>query len=266
MFFIGAKNIYALATYPLFWVRYMERRMFKHSVVLIICVFSFVANAEQTLRLNTVTNLPLHSPEHTGFLDKVVGQMMENSGYRLETVQLPAERGLINSNAGLEDGEMSRIGGMEKLYPNLIPVPEKLIDMEFAVFSRQAIDLKAGWKALENKTVAFINGWKILEINVSKTAEITKVKTPKQLFTLLKQGRTDYIIYAKWSGLYLLEKMGMHDVKQQQPLLAKKGMFMYLHKKHKKLIPGLTKALMAMKKDGRYDRLAKKYLSVASGK
>ena len=264
--FFKDRKMHIFAAYLLFCLIYKERRMFKHSVVLIICVYSFAANAEQILRLNTVTNLPLHSPEHTGFLDKVAGQMMEDNGYRLQTVQLPAERGLINSNAGLEDGEMIRVAGMEKFYPNLIPIPEKLIDMEFAVFSKQAIDLKKGWKALENKTVAFINGWKILEINIPKTAEITKVKTPKQLFTLLKQGRTDYIIYSKWSGLYLLDKMGMHEVKQQQPLLAKKGMFMYLHKKHKKLIPGLTKALVAMKKDGRYDRLAKKHLTVASEK
>ena len=89
--------------------------------------------------------------------------------------------------------------------------------------------------------------------------------------TLTQQSMIAFIIITGGSLLqpvvgYLLDKMGMHDVKQQQPLLAKKGMFMYLHKKHKKLIPGLTKALVAMKKDGRYDRLAKKYLTVAPGK
>lgn len=236
----------------------------KISILIMLFIFTFAVHATQTLRLNTTTKWPLHSAEHTGFLDKLVGQMLQEIGYNLETVELPAERGLINVNAGLEDGEMNRVGGIENLYPNLIPIPGKLMDIEFIVFSRLPIDLNKGWSSLENKTVAFLNGWKILELNVPESAEITKVKNPDQLFNLLKNGRTDYIIYIRWGGLYLLDKMGMKDVVLHQPPLAKKEMFMYLHKKHKRLVPGLAKALASMKADGTYDKLVEKHLSPVS--
>ena len=239
----------------LFW----DRKIIVLIIALILwCVET---SADQVLRLNVTSKPPLHTADQKGFLDEVAQEIFKTIGYRLETVQLPAARGLTNANAGLEDGELVRVKGVDKLYSNLIRVPEKLIDMEFVVFSAQPIDLHQGWKSLDNKSVAFINGWNILEKNVPKTAEITRVKDPKKLFTLLKNKRTDYVIYVQYSGYYFINLMNIKNVELRSPPLARRELYMYLHKKHKSLIPRLATALADMKQDGRYQILFDKHLS-----
>ena len=124
-------------------------------------------------------------------------------GYELQTVRLPAERGLKNANSGIVDGEMSRVAGLDKLYPGLMPVPEKIMDWQFVAFSYHVVPASQGWADLASKSVAHINGWKILEKKIPASAEITKTANATQLFNLLKRQRADCILYERWGGQYL---------------------------------------------------------------
>lgn len=231
--------------------------------ILIIFLYSFQStiNAQSTLVLNVVGQPPLNTKTHDGFMDDVVREAIRRIGYRLVMHRFPAERGLRNANNGLIDGEMSRVKGMDKLYPNLMRVPEKIMDWEFCVFSKKPIKLHKGWDSLANRNVAFITGWKILEKNVPRSAEITKTRNSQQLFTLLKLNRADFIIYERWGGSRILNKSHLYKVKLRQPCLASKAMFIYLHKKHRALVPRLSRALADMKKDGSYRRYVRKYLT-----
>lgn len=233
----------------------------KFSIV-ISCLF-IVSNsilAQPIISINTTGNPPLNTPEKTGFMDIISREAFKRIGYTLETVKLPAERGLRNTNAGIEDGEMSRIKGMEKLYPNLIRVPEKIMDWNFVVFSQKPINLEKGWSSLSDKNLTYINGWKILEKNVPSSASVTRARSAKQMFVLFDNKRIDYIIYELWGGLLLSKSMNLKTLKLQHPPLATREMFIYLHKKHKKLVPQLAEALKQMKQDGQYDEIMNKIL------
>ena len=219
-----------------------------------------LAYANQTLVLNTAGKFPLNAPDQSGFMDKVVEEAFRRSGLILKTIQLPAERGLINANLGIDDGEMGRIAGLEKTYPNLVRVPEKVMDWEFYAFSDHNVDLSKGWAGLAEYSVAFINGWKILERNVPAEAEITKVKDQSQLFNLLNKQRTQIIIYERWAGLRYIKQNRLNGVRLIQPALARRKMYMYLNKRHKVFVPRLTKALKNMKRDGTYNRLVRELL------
>lgn len=213
------------------------------------------------ITLNTTGEAPLNTPHLTGFMDLVAKEAFHRIGYSLKTIKLPAERGLKNVNAGIEDGEMSRIKGLDKTYSNLIRVPEKIMDWEFVAFSHDDIKLDKGWSGLSKFSVTFINGWKILEKNVPQQTEITKVKNHHQLFSILDKNRTDIIIYERWGGLLHLSKNPhFKPIKLHYPPIAKKEMFIYLHKKHKKLIPKIKQSLLNMKQDGSYNMLMKKIL------
>ena len=213
------------------------------------------------ITLNTTGEAPLNTPKLSGFMDLVAKEAFHRIGYSLKTIKLPAERGLKNVNAGIEDGEMSRIKGLDKTYSNLIRVPEKIMDWEFVAFSHDDIKLDKGWPSLSKFSVTFINGWKILEKNIPKQTEITKVKNHLQLFSILDKGRTDLIIYERWGGLLHISKNPqIKPIKLHYPPLAKKEMFIYLHKKHKKLIPKIQQSLLNMKQDGSYNMLMKKIL------
>ena len=226
----------------------------------LLSFFVQTVTAEPIIKLNTTGQKPLNTGNQMGFMDEVAGEAFRRMGYTLQTVQLPAERGLKNANRGIVDGEMSRIKGIDKKYPNLIRVPEKIMDWEFVAFSYNPITLAGGWNDLSGKSVSHINGWKLLETNIPTTAEITKTSNADNLFNLLRKRRTDFSIYERWGGRYLLNKMEMGEVRTCQSPLAVREMFIYLHKKNKQLVPKLAETLLAMKQDGSYQKLRDKHL------
>ena len=205
------------------------------------------------ITLNTVGNPPLNTRDHTGFMDQVAMEAFSRLGIKLRMVKLPAERGLRNANLGIEDGEMSRVEGLDKNYKNLIRVPEKIMNWNFVAFSKHSIQLNNGWNDLKPFNIAFINGWKILEKN-TKGFHLIKVKTASQLFTMLRKNRTEVILYEEWAGLFMRKKFHASEIELLAPPLSSNPMFIYLHKKHKDLVEPLAKALQEMKSDGSYQR------------
>lgn len=224
---------------------------------LVACLYSVQSLSSQNivLTLNSTTKEPLSTASQDGFLDLIAKEALGRLGVKLKTTVLPAERALIDANAGILDGELSRVPGIDKIYTNLLFIPESLLDLEFTVFSINKTSIEPGWKGLENSSVSFLNGWKILEINVPNTAEIIKSKTPTQLFNLLKLDRVDYIIYERWSGTILAKSMNIKGVTVLQPPLAVRGMHIYLHKKHRELVAPLTQVIKTIKQDGTYQKI-----------
>lgn len=235
-------------------------KSYQCALLIVFLVFLSVANAQQPgLIFNSATQAHLLTETQDGFLDQLTREALRRIGYQLTIERLPAERALRSANMGIIDGEIIRIKGIEKIYKNLVRVPEKMIDMEFVVISKQNIDLRNGWNSLAGKTVAFIRGWKILEKNVPPTALVTRVNNADKLFSLINNNRVELIIYESLGGNFIINKMNLDNVKIQSPPLASREMFMYLNKKHLALVPGLAQQLVDMKKDGSYKKLQSDY-------
>ena len=237
-----------------------NRLIYQATLILSLFVLPSTIFAQPTFVINTAGEVPLSTESHNGFLDEIAKNIFNKIGYTLVIEKLPAERALSSVNDGTIDGELIRVGGMEKIYPNLIPLSEKIMTTEFFVFSKKPINVQQGWNALASKDVAYINGWKIMEKNVPKTAFVTKVNNSKQLFFLLEKDRTDFVLFEHWGGNFIINQTRQRDVNMIQPPLATKDMYLYVHKKHRALVPKLSKALADMKKDGSYERLADKHL------
>lgn len=230
-------------------------------IISILLLINTNANADNTLVLsNGGTHAPMHTKDFKGFIDVVLTEALTRIGYKLDTRSLPNERSLINSDRGIIDGETQRITGLEKKYPHLIRVPEKIMDWQFVVFSKQHIDTTKNWKSLTPYTTSFITGWKIFEYNVPENVAVTKTRDPEGLFFLLDKNRTDVILYELWQGLALTKKHRYEGVMVSYPPLAKKAMFTYLHKKHALIVPKLAQALKEMKKDGSYQLIYQRIL------
>ena len=226
----------------------------------LLAAFPVIADTRQTLRLNDTNEAPLTTAQHDGFLDIVAGEAFRRAGVKLELIKLPAERALLNANAGIEDGDMVRIAGLEKIYPNLIRVPEKLIDWEFVAYSKKP-DIPANWQTIRQHTVGHVTGWKIYENLVRGASQIVPTKTPTQLFQLLDRDRIEVALYARWMGQALVKKLGFKDIHQLDPVLESREMFIYLHKQHAELVPRIAKALRDLKHEGFYARTRKQTLA-----
>jgi len=232
------------------------------SLIIIVTLFTTFSIVGQTksLVLNTTGQPPLNTKDKTGFLDRVAIEAFSRIGFEITTIRLPAERGLINVNTGVDDGEMFRVSGLQKIYPNIVPVPEKMIDIDFVVFSKLDITLDKGWDSLKPYSVAIVNGWKILEQNIPKSAEVISVNHPLQLFDMLNKGRAQLIVYERFSGQGIIKQSQFNDIKLIEPPLASREMFMYLNKKHRSIIPKLADALRNMKNDGTYQKIMRQTL------
>lgn len=216
------------------------------------------------LVLNDVNAPPFTTHDNQGFLDAVAGEAFRRAGVRLRLVKLPAERGLINANTGTDDGDLTRIAGLDARYPNLVRVPEKLIDYEFVAFSKNAA-LPATWDALRAQPIGHIRGWKIYESQLAGALMVVASDDSSQMFRQLQLNRIDVALYERWLGLSLLKQQGIKGIHPLDPSLGKREMFIYLNKRHAALVPKLAEALRAIKAEGLYDRLYReKVLSLAA--
>lgn len=231
-------------------------RVYGFTVYLAILGLTPAANAAQTLVLNDPTFPPYTTDNRNGYLDKLTAELGRRVGVQFKLVRLPTERGLISANEGMIDGDLSRVEGMEKAYPHLLPLLEKNMDMHFVGLVRGLAPVnQLGWDRLAGKRVGMIKGWKIFEKNVPRNAEVTYSNDADQLIQLLAHNRIDIALYETEMGVKLAHEKGLHDVQPLAPALVVKPMFIYLNKKHQDLIPPLSAALRAMRADGTLARL-----------
>ena len=212
-----------------------------------------LAAEPRVLVLNDVNEPPYTNAERTGFLDIIATEAFRRAGLELRLVKLPAERALLLANDGIEDGDLTRIPGLEAQYLNLIRVPEKLADWDFVALSKDA-SIPASVEAIRGRSVGLIRGWKIYERAMAGAGRVVMVKDSEQLFRLLELDRIEVALYARAMGLARMGKHGDKDVRVLEPSLYRREMFIYLHKRHATYVPKLASALRAMKQDGTYQR------------
>jgi polar amino acid transport system substrate-binding protein len=237
------------------WNQFNERRSAVIGAGLAVISPSLALAARPTLTLATGALPPLTSaPGHVGFLDALAQEIFNRVGTDATVVRLPVERALINANAGIEDGDMFRAAGFEKDYPNLVQVPEKVLDFDFVAYATRADVQVREWNDLARYSVGYVTGWKLYERNARIARDITTVRALDQLFQLLAAGRADVVLLDRWQGLWLAREAGL-AVRPLDPPLARAEMFIYLHRRHAALVRPLAGALAAVKSDGTWQRL-----------
>jgi len=241
----------------------IERGSMLILILIMILGFSYWvdgSDVQPPLALTTSMTSPLSKVDQTGFYDQILIEAFRRVKQPVKITHLPTERSITNANLGISDGEFPRISDLGRLYPNLLKVPEKIVDFEFVAFTwRDDIQLK-NWSSCKPYNVAIVRGWKILEANLADVKSLVKVKNQKLLFALLAKHRIDIVIYSRFEGYEMIKKLNLKSVQVIEPPLAKRAMFLYLNKKHLPLIPKIAKQLKRMKDDGTYDRIFKKTL------
>ncbi len=241
------------------------RKIFFHASSITVVVLAFVAGANcfaQPVKLSlTGGGAPpiIGDPGYPGFIDELARAMFKRIGVEVTVTRVPSERSLINVNAGLDDGDLFRVAGMEREYPNLVLVPEKMLDNDFVVFTkREDIEIRK-WDDLKPYGVAFVIGWKPYELNVKGTRDLAKTSSIDLLLPMLENGRADLVLMDRWQGGWIAKQQQFKGRVLEPPLL-RIAEFMYLNKKHAALAPKAAKALADMKADGSYQKLYDLYL------
>ncbi|HYG91769.1 MAG TPA: transporter substrate-binding domain-containing protein [Azospirillum sp.] len=234
--------------------------MIQFLLLLLALFVSSGSQAADKLFIGTGVGAPYVQEDRQGFLDLLVAEVFRRLGQDGEIqVYASAERALMNANSGLDDGDAMRVAGLETIYPNLVRVPEKVVDNDFVAYSLRHDTATPAFEALRPYALGYIVGWKIFEANLGAGFQTATVQDAEQLFTLLANDRADMVLFEEWQGRWIARKLGL-PVKVLAPPLVHTEMFMYLHRKHTALAAPAAEALRAMKADGTYQGIAERTL------
>lgn len=233
----------------------------KYSIILAAALFFLItppAEAQvSTLRISTSYENLLSNPDQTGMLDQIITEAFKRIGRKSQIVFTTTKRSLVVVNDGQLDGEINRIEGMEKNFPNLVRVPEPNMQMQFVAFAKRDIPID-DWESLRGLRIGMVSGWKILERHTRDFPNVTHLLQIAALFQMLEIGRLDVVLYSKLTGYEQLQALGYNDIHHLSPPLCVKDMFLYLHKSHANLVEPLAEALREMKNDGTYAAIVEK--------
>ena len=231
----------------------MVQRLLCYTAVLLFLPLGQALAQKPVLTIGTTHSPPLSLPDQSGMLDRMLKEAFLRVGVQVEFVTLPSERSLVLAETGKIDGDNNRVAGLTSRYPHLIQVPESNMTYEFMAFATKPGLTIKNWADLAPLKVSYITGWKILEDNV-KATDVTKVATSEQLFSFLKKGRTEVVLFDRFGGSHHLKELGIKEGYAVEPPLAKRDMYLYLNAKHADLVPALARTLRAMKADGSHAR------------
>jgi len=158
------------------------------------------------------------------------------------------------------DGDAARVPNIKEIAPentdNLVQVPEAIITMELGVYARNLSFPVEGWNSLEKYHNGARVGAKILEKNIP--GKRTFVPTTVQLVQMLDSGRIDTMVEWNLIAENAIRDLKVTGIKKLSPPIILQPFHIYLHKKHRALVPELSKAISQMKEDGSFDKLAGK--------
>ena len=226
---------------------------------LFLIVSSTLCRAETQLHITTGFTPPV-SDFYNSVLKEVDKRLPELS---ISFEVLPAERSLILSNQGINDGECCRIPSVVlDEYTNLMAIDVSFFSARFSAFSKNKKTPVKSFEDLKPFSVGTVAGWKIAVIKVKeiRPAQVHILTTPEQLLNMLDQDRLDYGVVGYLSGLESISRLKLDTIHVIEPPLIEKPLYLMLHKKHKDLIPLFSQVLNEMQNDGTISRLYKELI------
>lgn len=216
-------------------------------------------SSSELLILASASLSPLKTPDGDGYLDRLYAEWFARAGFRVELQSVPAARGLENANAGLLDGDSGRITMDSTLYPNLLRVPESVVQVVFSGVHLDrtiSVDTSAEFRRYR---VGYVRGWRIAERFFAGSQSAHAVRDANGLLNMLAAKRIDIAFMTLAPARIMAQEKNLPPLMSTN-LKLKKLIFLYLHTRHRDKIPALTDALRAMKTDGSYDRIMNDYV------
>ncbi|EPJ46181.1 MAG: hypothetical protein OFPI_34920 [Osedax symbiont Rs2] len=188
---------------------------------------------------------------------EIIHRAYQKLGIDTKVQYVPGNRSLKFSNDGHADGELFRIQGMSKIYPNLLQIPVPLLELETMAYARvEGIEIK-GWSSLSPYRLGFLSGFKKAEQNTQGMQTFSAESMP-ELFDLLARGRLDIVIESRIGGQMLSAEKKPFSITTLEPPIDTIKIYHYLHKQNKLLIPTLSAVLRQMTASGEIDQIVQK--------
>ena len=176
---------------------------------------------------------------------KILSKAYEKLGIEISLEATPGKRAIFLANTGRTDGLTNRISSVEKKASNLIMIEQPLMKATVHGFSKdQSMKIKE-WSDLKPYTVGIVRGIKMVENN-TKGMKQKFLTLPSQVFLMLNEGRVDIAVLPTLIGLQTINQEKLQGIKPVGTSLMESNLYHFLHKKHQKLVPKISKVLNEM--------------------
>lgn len=212
---------------------------------------SAAAEAPATIKLARLAEFP----------DQIVGgeilkAVYARLGITVEFVDAAPKRALALSSSGEVDGEVQRIGGLEKTFPTLVPVRVPINDIEPAAFTTGLTFSPSGWNSITDHHIGIVQGVGSSEAGTKGMAHVQAAVSLESLIRMLDAGRIDVMVTDAFSGQLAVASMGLAGrIRPLSPPLDTIPLYHYLNERRSDLVPLVEKAARDMEASGELARL-----------
>lgn len=172
-------------------------------------------------------------------------------GYTAVFRKLPYARALKDSNAGLYDGELSRIVGLEYSYRNLIRIPVPIFYIRLLPVSGKGGLKFKEWDDFSNLRVAYVRGIRLIETRLPVDAVSVAVSSMEKAVELVHEERADVTLLTDLQITQLLGNGAYQGLHVADAPIAQMPLYHYVHKKRRGLARSLEAVLRKMEGNGR---------------
>ncbi|WP_419784072.1 substrate-binding periplasmic protein [Maridesulfovibrio sp.] len=223
---------------------------------LVILFFSSAASASNKLVFSGMDAAVVNSSA------QVLKYAYSQMGIEIATRYYPIERALHSANAGLVDGEIVKIGGLEKQFPNLIQIPVPIFHTELVAISKNP-DIKiSGWESLAPYRLGLVRGVRIIQKGLKKGGcknFVTSID-PDHIVKMLEADRIDIGIISRLGAMKALKHSQSNTIKILEPTIEVTPMYHYLNKEHADIVPKLISTLSQMNKSGQIAKINQHFI------
>ena len=178
----------------------------------------------------------------------IVGEAYRRIGIEIEMEYFSGRDGLEAANSGELDGELQRIDGITKTWPNLVQVGIPVNYLQGKAFSKHHDFLVDGWASLEPYSLGIVRGILFAEQG-TQGMNVTVADDYDSLFDMLED-QIDVAVVPRVSGRVTLQQREETEIKEMEGVLEINFLYHYVHRKNEHLVPRLEEELKAMLLDG----------------
>lgn len=219
------------------------KRLFIISLVYCTLSSTFVyANSKGRI----VFSAPIENNSSRVICEDKLTRAFNQLGYKFEVRLMPAERALLMSNNGTTNGEVARIGGLDKNYPSLIQVNEACYSHQIYFYVKSGKEFTVdGWGSIPvDYLLGYRKGMKYIEFAAEKYPfKLYSMDNLDQSLQMLMFDRIDLLVGSTSLFKALSKKADISEVVRLEPAVEKHMFYPYIHKKHKHLLLELTAKL-----------------------
>jgi len=159
------------------------------------------------------SSLTFPSTEDTGVQPfyNILIEACQKIGIEINFVKVPKERALYNVNAGLYDGETVRIAGIEKQYPNLLPINVSLSDSSVVAYTRTSSAPILSVDELNGKRIVIVRGRKAV-LSIIKGHDVLYIDDAETAFQMIILDRADIFVDVLILSEPVLETMNFKKI------------------------------------------------------